>query len=277
MKILPRFMFAMAVLTAGSLCSQTPAPFPTRKADAITGSEFVSRVADMGSVRRDSVAFKEISEGNMPSWLTKPVALTDTLLDASGNRHVVTFYALPDFLAIGFDNDFFRVPLLPTTAQKIADFYGAVLPTCKISAIIHRFSDVKMEPHPMTPDSTMTTVPVFARHDSIIEAQRMEIGKPVGSLIAGHKKDIVITNRMDNETGRLYIYGWHHPDGKPIQQLTGVHYDGYVDYSHGTRLVFDTVTVDGETCSIKAILRHPVLYKLFSDEDAPINKSDYTY
>lgn len=276
MKILSYFMFVLAMLTSVGAYSHT-VTIPHRRADAATGSEFINRVADMGSVRRDSVAFKEMSEGNMPSWLTRPVALTDTLLDASGDSHVVTFYILPDFLAIGSDDDFFRVPLLPGTAQKVADLYGAILPTCKISAIIHRFSDVKMEPHPMTPDSTMTTVPVFARHDSIIEAQRKELGLPLGSVIAGHKKDIVITNRMDSETGRLYIYGWHHPDGKPIQPLTGVHYDGYVDYSHGARLVFDKVIIDGKECSIKEILRHPVLYKLFSDEDGPMNKCAYNY
>lgn len=277
MNILSRFLFLPVLLTALGVYSQTTADIPPRKADAVTGSEFINRVADMGSVRRDSVAFKELSEGNMPSWLTHPVALTDTLLDAAGDSHVVTIYVFPDFLTIGSDDDFFRVPLLPGTAQKVADLYGAILPTCKISSIIHRFSEVKMEPHPMTPDSTMTTVPVFARHDSIIEAQRREFGLPLGSIIAGHKKDIVITNRMNVETGRLYIYGWHHPDGKPIQQLTGVHYDGYVDYSHGARLVFDNVIIDGKDYSIKEVLRHPVLYKLFSDEDTPIENPGYLY
>ena len=266
-------VIVFAVLLPVGLSSQTI--FKARRPGAMTGSQFVNHVAVMGSVSRDSVAFKEISEGNMPSWLTRPVTVTDTFADADGILHQVTFYTLPDFIAIGSDDDFFRVPLLPGTAWKIAELYGAILPTCKMSHIIHRFSEVKMEPHPMTPDSTMTTVPVFARHDSIIEAQRIEKGEAIGHLIAGHKKDIVITNRMNTESGRLYIYGWHYPDGKPIQQLTGVHYDGYVDYSHGTRLVLDTAIVDGKKCSIKELLGHPVLYALFSDEDGPFTNMGY--
>jgi len=43
---------------------------------------------------------------------------------------------------------------------------------------------------------------------------RMAAGALPGQLTAGHKKDIVITNRIAGEPGRLFIYGWHYPDGK---------------------------------------------------------------
>lgn len=39
----------------------------------------------------------------------------------------------------------------------------------------------------MTPDSTMVTVPIFVRHDSIIEATRLVNGRLYG-LMAGHKR-----------------------------------------------------------------------------------------
>lgn len=265
----------ISALSAADLYSQSHLSFGPRKPDAMTGSEFVESVAGLTSAARDSVAYREITEGNMPGWLTKPVAITDSMEDAEGRLRKVTFCVLPDFLAIGSDSDFFRVPLMPVTAQRIADFYSAILATRKISDMIHRFSEVKMEPHPMTPDSTMTTVPVFALHDSIIEQERIKFGKPLGSLIAGHKKDIILSNRIESEPGRLLIYGWHHPDGTPIQRITSVHYDRYVDYSHGTRLVGDCVTVDGKEYSIKEILRHPVLYRLLSDEESPMNLLGY--
>lgn len=265
----------LSALQAADLYSQSHLSFTPRRPDAMSGSEFIRSVAGLTSAARDSVAYKEITEGNMPGWLTKPVAITDSLEDAEGKLRRVTFYVLPDFLAIGSDSDFFRVPLMPVTAQRIADFYSAILATRKISDIVHRFSEVKMVPHPMTPDATMITVPVFANHDSIIEQERAVFGKPLGSLIAGHKKDIIISNRMESEPGRLLIYGWHYPDGTPIQRITSVHHDRYVDYSHGTRLVGDCVTVDGKEYSIKEILRHPVLYRLLSDEDGPMNILGY--
>lgn len=57
----------------------------------------------------------------------------------------------------------------------------------KISDLIHFHSSWKFTPHPMTPDSTMVTVPIFVRHDSIIEATRLVNGRLYG-LMAGHKR-----------------------------------------------------------------------------------------
>ena len=94
-------------------------------------------------------------------------------------------------------------------------------------------------------------------------------------VMAGHKKDIVITNRMADEPGRLFIYGWHYQDGKPIQPLSAAHSVDYVDYSHGVRLVRDEVLIDGKLYSIKRMLQHPVLYKLFSDEIGPMSVIRY--
>ena len=269
-------LFILVVVTV-DLLAQSSAVFPNRKSEAPTGSQFIEKATGMSVFERDSLVYKEICEGNMPQWLKSPVEINDTLCDATGQCHNVTLYVLPDFITIGSDDDFFRVPLLPTTAQKIADYFGASLPTRKISNIIHRFSEVKLTPHPMTPDETMTTLPVFVRHDSIIESQRNMFDKTLGSLIAGHKKDIVISNLLASNHGQLFIYGWHYPDGKAIQQLHYRHWDKYVDYSHGTRLVFDEVMIDGKKHSLKQILADPNLHSIFSDEDQPFTQLGYIY
>ena len=127
---------------------------------------------------------------------------------------------------------------------------------------------------PMMPDSTMVTVPVFCRHNRMIEEARIAEGKPLSALIAGHKKDIVITNRL-TEPGRVFIYGWHYPDGTHIQPLTGVHHAGYVDYSHGVRLVNREILVDGKLCDIKDVLQNANLYKLISDECGIMKVTEY--
>lgn len=250
-------------------------PIPPRQSGAMTGSEFCRLAENMTASDRDSLVFAEIISGNIPSWLRQPAIIIDSIPDLYGILHKVTLAVLPDFLAIGSDGDFMRIPLLPATAQQIADHYGAVLPTRRISDLIHRHSEVRLTPAPMTPDATMTTLPVFSRHDSIVEAGRRTIDLPAGHLTSGHKKDIVITNRIAGEPGRLFIYGWHYPDGRAIQPLSGAHGTGYVDYSHGVRLINNRILVDDRPTTIKQILQDPVLYRLLSDEQGPMKIIGY--
>ena len=251
--------------------------FPPRRATAMTGSELAARVAGLNAVERDSVVYGEIMAGNMPSALRQPVYLTDTLRDGRGDLHRVTLLVTPDYLSVGSDSDFIRMPMLPATAQRLADRWGTVLPTSKISDLIYRHAEVKLVPHPMMPDATMTTMPVFARHNSLVEQERRATGKPQGLLVAGHKKDIVITPRMGREPGRLFIYGWHTAIDKPIQPLSAAHNMGYVDYSHGVRLVSDEVLVDGKLYSLRKLLQDPVWFRLLSDEAEPMKGDGYVW
>jgi hypothetical protein len=62
------------------------------------------------------------------------------------------------------------------------------------------------------------------------------------------------------------IYGWHYQNGTPIQPLYSGHSETYADYSHGIRLVQDSITINGQPASIKSILQNDSLYILFSDE-----------
>ncbi|NDW12914.1 hypothetical protein D0T50_08410 [Bacteroides sp. 214] len=250
---------------------------PPRKTGAIKGSEFIEKVKNMFPEEREKELYSEISAGNIPNSHRQPVRIKETLTDADGASHQVEFEVLPDFLSIGADDDFFRIPMLPGTAQQIADLFGAVLPTSKISDIIHKHAKVKMNPSPMTPDETMTTVPVFAEHDRIIEQERLEKGEPLSSLIAGHKKDIVISNKLIERPNAVVIYGWHYPEGKRIQPTHAGHSRNYVDYSHGVRLINNEILLDGVNVKIQDVLKDPVMYKLLSDEDAPLASTGYHY
>ena len=99
-------------------------------------------------------------------------------------------------------------------------------------------------------------------------------GWPRGSLVAGIKKDVVVSNRLDEKPDRVAIYGWHTPDGKPIQPLTIVHRESYVDYSHGVRLMRRTVTIDGKPRDVRHVLYDADLCGLLSDE-GPIRRASY--
>ena len=70
------------------------------------------------------------------------------------------------------------------------------------------------------------------------------------------------------------IYGWRQLNGQPIQPLTNVHVDWYVDYSHGVRLVRDEIEIDGRRLKIVDRLRDKERSAIVSDE-GPINPPRY--
>jgi hypothetical protein len=90
-------------------------------------------------------------------------------------------------------------------------------------------------------------------------------------LVAGHKKDVVISSKIyTNFATRVrkpvVIYGWHYPSGRPIQPLYNGHRESYVDYSHGIRLVSDKALVNGQAVSVSNLLTNPATAALLSDE-----------
>jgi Ig-like domain-containing protein len=69
-------------------------------------------------------------------------------------------------------------------------------------------------------------------------------------------------------TKPVVIYGWHYPSGSPIQPLYNGHGETYADYSHGIRLVQNSMIVDGASAIITNILTDSALAPLLSDEGA---------
>jgi hypothetical protein len=208
---------------------------------------------------------KEILSGNFPEFLRrfKPVPI------ASDNVHG-TIEVSPDYLAVGSDDDFVRIPMTPQTAQRIADKFGCILPTRKMVDAIDASAEVRLAPQPLTEDRE--TVAAFMLSHEKIEQQRP--GKPLGALTIGIKKDVVLTPKIRQRPDRVAIYGWRQLDGKPIQPLTTVHVNWYVDYSHGVRLVRDAMQVDGGPAKASEVLRDSQRCDLLSDE-GPIDPPRY--
>ena len=103
---------------------------------------------------------------------------------------------------------------------------------------------------------------------------RVVAGSTNPEKVAGIKKDLVVSNRLAEKPNRVAIYGWHKPDGQPIQPLTTVHAASYVDYSHGLRLMRRTVTVDGKPRDVRHVTYAAGLCHLLSDE-GPISRPAY--
>lgn len=240
-----------------------PAPgIPPRPADAVGGAEFFKKLARLTPAEREEAIASEILRGNIPGFLRKFVPISVKSKDKAGKEHTAIYEVMPDYLAIGSDTDFVRVPMTPMTAQRIADAFGCALPTRKIADDVYSNAAVKLEPIPLT--EARESPETFFQHNTLIEKHRS--GKELGQLIAGIKKDVVVTNRLDEKPNRVAIYGWHKSDGKPIQPLTIVHRDTYVDYSHGIRLVSRTLVVDGKPMDIRHVLHTVDLCGLLSDE-----------
>ena len=85
-------------------------------------------------------------------------------------------------------------------------------------------------------------------------------------MVAGVKKDLVWTKRLLEKPRRAAIYGWHRPEGGPIQPLYVGHAATYVDYSHGARLLYGRVRIDGEWHETADVLRDRDLCEALSDE-----------
>ncbi len=232
-------------------CSASKKIFlPERNNSAITGTQFYKTAVALHWQQRDSFAVKEILAGNIPSFLKKFTKITTSIISAEGKKINAVYYVLPDYLSIGSNDDWARIPLSPMAAQQIADSLYCFLPTRKIVDDIYKAAKVKLEPVPMYAfrDSTIT----MYQHHLIIEGQR----KLRKGLIAGIKKDVVISGKvLRDKTKHEAIYGWHKLDGKPIQPLYSGHINWWVDYSHGIRLIYRTIYVDGKPMDYIDVLK----------------------
>ena len=275
--ILALLLFAAPALSgfasageASTLCDETAlAGIPPRAPDAMTGSEFASRIDAMSEDDREQAMETELLAGNMPAFLMRlaPVTLGGTSRD--GRSVQVTVCVFPDYLAIGSDRDFVYVPMRLATALTVASRYGFAIPTVRMVDAIYAQSAVHLVPQPLPAGDRMRSTAYYLHHSELIDGQRNALGAATGVLTAGHKKDLVITNRLRRFPDRVAIYGWHRSDRDPIQPLSTVHGARYADYSHGVRLVSDVVYVDGEARSMAEVLADPQLASVVS-EDGPI-------
>jgi len=151
-----------------------------------------------------------------------------------------------------------RVPLWPSTAQRVADRFGAMLPTKALVDAIWRAATVKVAPRSMTPraDASRDSNKLLAEHEVLVNAA---IAGRTG-LIDGDKKSIVVGRAIATPEGRraVWIYGWHRLNGEPVQPVYGGHSATYgADYSHGTRLVSRTAYLNGQPVAIESLFADP--------------------
>ena len=244
--------------------SKTGYLIPNKKDNSVSGSEFIRNNAKLAINVREQNILDEFLTGNIPDFLRNFASVTVT-----NNSDSIIYLVTSDYLCIGNDSDYVRMPMNPLTAQKIADQYDCTLPTKKIVDDIWKNSANKLAPLPWGPpyDASMMSTDRISIHNDRIQKQLS--GKNNTALTSGHKKDVVLTNKLspNNPNKRVAIYGWIQSNGQPIQGLNpATHEDTYSDYSHGIRLIANDVMVNGNVMRIQDVFKDSKLSKLISDE-----------
>ncbi len=252
-------------------------PFPPRQPGRqLGGSEFFRDVLGIDpngdryqngvtGLEREKAILRQVEVGNIPDFLRRPQKVVTR--DANGNTAELS--VMPDYLAIGTNEDWVRVPITPILARAIADRYGLELPTRKVADAVYSQADVRLTGEGMVGNSRdqqfMQGNGFYLKHNQMIDRQLG--GTSDGALVAGHKKDIIFSRYAASNPDRLDFYGLFRSNGTAIQDAGGGPHDNlYVDYSHGARFVGETVVVNGQPMRYSEVLSNPRLAGLLSDE-----------
>jgi len=249
-------------ILSGSHSSNTL--IPARDPGAATGSSFIQTNMNLYGNVREAHILNEFLHGNIPDFLRDFTPVT-----AVDGANKITYLVMSDVLSIGTDADYVRMPMNPHSAQAIADKYDCTLPTRKMVNDIWSQSVNKLIPLPW---GAPFTIDIMYTHRIGTHNQRIDeqlVGKDPHALTSGHKKDVVLTNRLapNNPGKHVAIYGWMQLNGVPIQGLNpDSHADYYADYSHGIRLISNDVMVNGIPMRMQDVFADPKLSLLVSDE-----------
>ena len=250
----------------------------------LAGSDFMRRADTTAFWTLEDLIVETVTAGQVPDALRhfRKITFTTPVVDSVEilrKKHKVEMWVLPDYVAIGTNDDYVRMPMGPYAAQRIADSLDCTLPTPFLVDRIAEASEGHVDIFPFRPLGNRNSQPiVFQDSNNAINAQFKAYGYEFGQFISGLKKDIVLTYKIMTLTEyerNVAIYGWHHPDGRAQQPLFVRHGNFYVDYSHGVRLIYNKVKIDGVEYNIREILQSPELYRLLSDEPMHLTQATY--
>ena len=251
---------------------------------SLSGWNFMLKADKMEFWKLEDLIAQTILEGNVPTPMKhfRKIVFRTPVVDSVEilkKRHTIEMWVLPDYLTIGTDESFVRMPMGPLAAQRIADSLNCILPTTYLVDRIAEVAEGHLDIFPFRPLDNRNSQPiVFQDSHNAIQALYKAKGYKFGQFISGLKKDVVLTYKILTQPGwESYeaIYGWHHPDGRAQQPLFIRHGNFYVDYSHGIRLIYRTIKVDGKEMDAREILESPQLYRLLSDEPMYLKKASY--
>lgn len=190
-------------------CEQATQHIPPRPAQSPSGSSFAQRVLEASGPERDREALEQLRSGNLPAFMRRAIPVEIDAGAVPGHAPRITVCVLPDYLAVGSDSDYLLMPLGLAAALSVAEAFALTLPTPRIVDAIYAQADVRLMPQPLPPSDQMRSTAYLLRHNAMVLRQRSAVPAASSELTAGHKKDLVLTNRLWQVLGRVAIYGWH--------------------------------------------------------------------
>src|SRR5579864_148634 len=85
---------------------------PARSTSALSGSQFVATIwsSSMSLTTRENLIYAQVVAGNVPNFYRTLVPVKSTATISSVVQSV-TYYVIPDMVAIGCDTDYFLCPM----------------------------------------------------------------------------------------------------------------------------------------------------------------------
>src|SRR5690606_19231729 len=80
--------------------------FPSRSEFSLTGTEFLAATRSLSAEEREDAILFEIANGNVPDLMRQQVAVSISIFGSDGKLHRAKLFVVPDYLAIGSDEDF---------------------------------------------------------------------------------------------------------------------------------------------------------------------------
>lgn len=227
----------------------------------MNAKDFLNSIQNEHFIKRDELCRQYAIDNKCSINNFKPVTIND-------NKNKLTYIVSNNYLS--FEN--IIIPLSAPRAQELMDSCYCTLPTKMMVDQIWKAAQIKVKQISKGPpyDSSMFSIKEIIRNSELINIELS--GKDTTQLIAGHKKDVVITNKLapNNPNKRVAIYGWHGTNGIPIQgpgiNSSSHERDYYYDYSHGIRLVSRDCILNDEVKDILEVLSSNEYSYLISDE-----------
>jgi hypothetical protein len=278
--------------------------FPARPSGP-SASDFILTIAGEGVPAswqaREKAIFKQIVAGNVPDAITKKLVRIDlSVTTAKGRTITGSVDVMPDYLCVGDDSQYVYMPMDPVTAQRVAFELDMNLPTARICHAIYEAAgkiDKKNQLNAIPRDYSntgpdrkaprgraQTSTAAYVEHSDAIKQRMSDRGLRLGELVAGHKKDVVISQGLHSNPLRIAFHGFYDDSGVPFEpcrepnnslpscKQMPAHGHGkernrrFSDYSQGVRLVSDEMIVDGKTWSMRKVLADDELCQLISSE-----------
>ncbi len=143
----------------------------------ITGTELYDQIDTLGGSKRETHVLQLLTTNTLSPHL-KDVTITVTGKNTKGEETTIEYTVKSDYLCVGTELDYFRLPLAPLTAQKVADHFNCTLPTKRMVDQIWKSATTKLPPQPISPkpgeaprDSSIT----YRRHQRMVEDKTKQI------------------------------------------------------------------------------------------------------